>query len=65
MIKDCIEDTMLLSHTRKPLRDQPKQSSDPRMQNLGCGVPTVEEVEEVNVLYYGPPKVSRPLHGSL
>lgn len=65
MIKDCLEDRIYLIKHPIGMRNPARDDGDPRMMNLGCGIPTVEEVEEVSNLYYGPSKVSRSLHGSI
>jgi hypothetical protein len=55
MIKDCLEDYMfLLNASRKPAKQEGPATAG--RKNTGGGFPTVEEVERVADLYYGPPK---------
>lgn len=58
MIKDCIEDRHYLRKHPIAIRTWPTQN--PRISNLGHGIPTVEEVWEIADLYYGPPKLVVP-----
>lgn len=52
MIKDCIEDyLMLLALHRRDLHK-------PQLNVPPTGLPTVEEVEKISNVYYGPPKVN-------
>ena len=59
MIKDCVEDLLLLKNTRRP---EQFQQTDPTKtsftKNMGAGIPTVEDIVHASNLYYGPLKPS-------
>jgi hypothetical protein len=62
MIKDCTEDHMMILNS---IRKAPRPLSPHPLDKGNMGYPTVEEVMKLSDVYYGPLKMSRPLHGSL
>lgn len=61
MIKDCIEDLMFILRTTAKQPRREVSSND----KGSMGYPTVDEIMKLADVYYGPLKVSRPLHGSI